>query len=198
MNLVKPELGCLKRFEREVNFKPEARPVFCKPRPVSLAILENLNDSYEEGIRRGVWQHTDFNTYGTPVVPVRKVVCPGQGKSRIRVCGDYSVTVNAQLETHRQPMPLPGDLMRNLQGGYCFTKVDWPMPTTKSTWLQKTRRYRQIHTEALAINFALNWFHLFHYDRHFILVMDHKLLLALFGPSKETPLLAAIAWQDGH
>ena len=45
-------------------------------------------------------------------------------KARIRVCIDYSVTVNSDLETHRQPIPLPEDLIRNLPGGYCFTKVD--------------------------------------------------------------------------
>ena len=38
---------------------------------------------------------------------------------------------------------------------------------------------------------ALKKFHQFLHGRHFILVMDHKPLLALFGPSKETPPLAA-------
>ena len=37
-----------------------------------------------------------------------------QDKARIRVCSDYSVTVNSQLETHHQPIPFPEDLMRNL------------------------------------------------------------------------------------
>ena len=77
--------------------------------------LEDLNNAYEEGIRRGVWQHTDFNMYGTPVVPVQKAICPGQGKPRIRVCRNYSVTVNPQLETHCQPIPLPEDQLRNLR-----------------------------------------------------------------------------------
>ena len=37
---------------------------------------------------------------------------------------NYSLTVNPQLVTHRQPIPLPVDLTRNLQGGYRFTKID--------------------------------------------------------------------------
>ena len=123
-DLFKPELGCLKGFEMEVNFKPEARSMFCKPRPIPMAILEDFNNTYKEGIRRGVWQHTDFNTYRTRLVPVWKVLRSGQGKLRIRVCGDYSVTVNPQLDTHRQPIPLPEDLTRNLRGGYCLTKID--------------------------------------------------------------------------
>lgn len=59
-------------------------------------------------------------------VPVREAMVPGQVKSKLRVCGDYSTTVNLQLETYRYPIPLPEDLMRKLRGEYCFTKVDLP------------------------------------------------------------------------
>ena len=47
-----------------------------------------------------------------------------QSKAKIRVCGDYSVTVNPQLEPHRHPLPIPEDLIRKLGGGYGFTKFD--------------------------------------------------------------------------
>ena len=50
----------------EVKLKHEARPVFCKPRPVPLAFLEDLNDAYEDKTRKRVWKPTDFNAYGTP------------------------------------------------------------------------------------------------------------------------------------
>jgi len=45
-------------------------------------------------------------------------------KPALRVWGDYSVTVNPQLETHRHPLSLPEELMRRLGGGYGFTKID--------------------------------------------------------------------------
>ena len=67
--MFKPELGCLKAFELKVKLKPGARPIFCKPRPVPLAILEYLNDTYDKRIRKGVWKPTDFNAYGTSMVP---------------------------------------------------------------------------------------------------------------------------------
>ena len=41
-DLFKPELGCLKDFQLEVKFKPEAKPVFCKPRVVPFALLEDM------------------------------------------------------------------------------------------------------------------------------------------------------------
>ena len=49
---------------------------------------------------------------------------PGQAKAKLRVCGDYSATVNTQLETHRHPIPTPEKLMQKLAGGYGFTKID--------------------------------------------------------------------------
>lgn len=118
------ELGCLKDIELEVAFKQNVKPIFCKPRTVPYAILDELNVAYDEGIRKGIWIPTQFNDYGTPVVPVRKALLPGQRKRRLRICGDYSVTVNAQLETHRYPIPRPEDLMHKLSGGYYFSKID--------------------------------------------------------------------------
>lgn len=123
-DIFKPELGCLKDFELEVKFKDDAKPIFCKPRIVPFAIQEDLVHAYEAGIKRGVWKRANFNAYGTPVVPIRKAVLPGQTQAKLRVCGDYSVTVNSQLEDHRQPVPLPGDLMQKLGRGYGFSKID--------------------------------------------------------------------------
>uniref|UniRef100_A0A5S6Q499 Reverse transcriptase domain-containing protein n=1 Tax=Trichuris muris TaxID=70415 RepID=A0A5S6Q499_TRIMR len=123
-DLFKPELGCLKDFELEISFKPDAKPVFCKPHMVPFAIQEELNQAYDAGIKQGVWVPVQFNDYGTPVVPVRKSLAKDQRKVTLRVCGDYSVTVNPQLEIHRHPMPLPEELMRKLSGGYYFTKID--------------------------------------------------------------------------
>ena len=65
-----------------------------------------------------------FNDYGTPVVPIKKALLAGQTAPSLKVCGDYSVTVNSQLKTHRQPIPVPEELMHKLGGGYGFTKID--------------------------------------------------------------------------
>ena len=64
-----------------------------------------------------------LNDYGTPIVSVQNTKLPGQESAGIRVCGVYSVTVNSQLETHRQPLFLPEELMHKLDGGYGFTTV---------------------------------------------------------------------------
>ena len=66
-----------------------------------------------------------------------------------------------------------------------------PIANALKTLTETQRHYSQIQKEAQAIVFALNKFHQFLYGRKFILVTDHKPLLALFGPSKATPALAA-------
>ena len=116
--LWKSELGCLKDFELDVKFKSDAKPIFLKPRQVPFALREELGLAIENGIAKGVWEIVPFNEYGTPVVPVRK------STGKIRVSGDYSITVNPQLEKHRHLIPLPEDLIQKLSGGYGFTKVD--------------------------------------------------------------------------
>ena len=122
--LWKRELGCLKDVELEVQFKSNAQPIFRKARPVPFALEADLEEEYQKGTTKGVWETTQFCHFGTPVVPSKKALLPGQKKPQIRACGEYSVTVNPQLEDHRHPLPLPEDLMRRLGGGYGFMKID--------------------------------------------------------------------------
>ena len=117
-DLFKDELGCLKDFELDVKFKTDTKPVFHKARPVPFAIRDDLAKEYEEGIAKGVWKPIQFNNYGTPVVPIRKAYTEGKPKPKLRICGDYSVGINDQLEDHRQPLPLPEELMQKLGGGF--------------------------------------------------------------------------------
>jgi len=123
-DLFKDELGCLKDLELEVEFKSDAKPVFHKARPVPFALRDDLATGYEEGIAKGIWKPVQFNDYGTPVVPIRKTHSAGSQKPKLRICGDYSVTVNDQLADHRHPMPLPEELMQKLGGGFGYTKID--------------------------------------------------------------------------
>ena len=119
--LFKLELERLRDVELEIEFKYEATPIFLRLRPVPFAIQQGLARAYETGIARGIWTSAPFNDWGTPVVSVQKSPLPGNNKPRLRIFGDYSVTVNPQLEVHRHPLPLPEELMRKL-GGFNLQK----------------------------------------------------------------------------
>ena len=105
------------------NWKSSSNPIFCKLRVVPCALQEDLCKAYDAGIARGVWLPTKFNDYETPVVPIQKASLPGQ-LAKLCICGDYSVTVNQQLEPHRHPMSLLDDLMWKLGGGHGFSKIE--------------------------------------------------------------------------
>ena len=108
----------MKDVELEVRFKLDFKPVFCKPHTVPFALLEDLNQAYDKGIKKGMWVPTPFNKYGAPVLPICKALQPGDERTKLRVCGDYSVTVNPHLEMHRHPLPLPEDLVVDLAYAY--------------------------------------------------------------------------------
>ena len=71
-DLFKPELGCLKDFDLEIEFKNSAKPKFCKPRAVPFALQPDLAQAYDAGIAQGIWTPVQFNDWGTPMVPIRK------------------------------------------------------------------------------------------------------------------------------
>ena len=123
-DVFKQKFGFLTDFELDIRFKNGTKPIFCKPRPVPFASQNELAQAYKAGTKKGEWKMTLFNDYRTPVVPVRKTKLQGQESAGIRVCGDYSVTVHSQLDTHGQPLPLPEELMDKLGGGCGLNKID--------------------------------------------------------------------------
>ena len=80
-----------------------------------MALINDLKKTYDSGIKNGIFILTHS---------IHKASAPGQKKANLCVCGDYSVTVNHQLETHRHPIPSPDNLMQRLSGGYYFTKIN--------------------------------------------------------------------------
>ena len=85
---------------------------------VPYLMLEDHTQTYKNEIKKGICSPTQFSDYETPVVPVRKTLQPCQQRAKLRVYSEYSVTVNAQLETRRHPMTHPDDLIRKLDVGY--------------------------------------------------------------------------------
>ena len=73
----------------------------------------------------------------------------------------------------------------------CPDGSECPIRNESKTLTATQRKYSQIQKEAMAIVFDLKKFYQYLYGRHFILVTDHKPLIALFHPHKSTPGLVA-------
>ena len=118
-NVFKPGLGTVKGITAKLEMKPDARPRFCKARPVPYALQEAVEAEYNRLESEGIVERVEFSEWATPMVHVPKA------DGTTRSCGDYAVTVNPQLHVPQYPIPLPEDVFLKLRGGQRFTKVDF-------------------------------------------------------------------------
>ena len=70
-----------------------------------------------------------------------------------------------------------------------------PVAYASRTLSTPEQNYSQIEKEALLLIFGLRKFHQYLYARTFTIVTDHKPLLAILGPKKNIPALAAARMQ---
>ena len=66
----------------------------------------------------GVLEKTTFCEWAAPIVVVPKK------DGRMRICGDYKVTINPSLDVDQYPLPKPEDIFASLTGGVKFTVLD--------------------------------------------------------------------------
>ena len=97
---------------------PNCTPIFCKPRPVPYAMRERIEEEIDRLIREKIIEPVESNEWATPVVPVLKT------NGKIRLCGDYKITLNPSLIIDRHPIPRVQDLIARIGDGKIFTKLD--------------------------------------------------------------------------
>ena len=101
-----------------LKFKPGVQPKFCKVRPVPFALKPAVEKVLEQWVDKGVIKPVNTSEWATPLVIVPKP------NGEIRLCCDYKVTVNPQLDIHQYPLPRPDELFSVLNGGEKFSKLD--------------------------------------------------------------------------
>ena len=81
-----------------------------------------LKPKVEEELRRlqneGILTKAEWSEWATPIVPVPKK------DGSVRLCGDYKITVNPELQAEQYPLPRIEDIFANLAGGQKFSKID--------------------------------------------------------------------------
>lgn len=110
-------IGLAKNFVASITLKSDAKPVFRKARPIPFALRARVEDELNRMVNDGVLEHVDYSEYATPIVPVI------QGDA-IRVCADYSCTVNPQLEIPQHPLPRLEELLFSIRNCKIFAKLD--------------------------------------------------------------------------
>lgn len=118
VHLFDDKLGKLVDFQAKLQIKDNAAPVFMRARAIPYAMREKVEQELNRLEKEGVVSKTNTSEWATPIVPILKK------NNRVRICGDYKVTVNPALKVDRYPQPKPRDIFAALAGGVKFTKLD--------------------------------------------------------------------------
>ena len=96
----------------------DSKPVFMKARTVPFSINGMYEKALEKLEKEGIIQKVEYSKWASPTVTVEKP------DGSIRICGDYSRTINAHSDLEQHPLPTLDEILAKLSGGQKFTKLD--------------------------------------------------------------------------
>ena len=113
-----PGIGKAKFHTATLTLKPDARPKFCKARPVPYALVNKVGQEIDNLEKQGILSKVQHSEWATPVVPVLK------RSGDVRPCGDFKITTNPALQAEQYTLPRVEDSFANLGSGQKFSKID--------------------------------------------------------------------------
>ena len=101
----KEGLGIMQDIRATLSLKEGATPRFHRPRPVPFAIREAVGKELDHLEEAGTLRKVEHSEWAAPIVPVPKK------DGAIRLCGDYKVTINPELNVDQYLLPNPSELL---------------------------------------------------------------------------------------
>ena len=89
---------------------------------------------------KGVLKKVSHSSWVAPIVPVPKK------DGKVRICGDYKVTVNPHLDVDQHPLPRPEELFSTLANGKAFTKIDLSQAYQQMQLEESSAQYLTVNT----------------------------------------------------
>ena len=110
------DLGLLKGEKAKIYMNDNAKPKYFKARLIPYALRQKVETELNRMVETGILEHVQVSEWATPIVPVRKP------DNTIRLCGDYKITVNKELDNY--PIPNIADGATTMAGCEKFSKLD--------------------------------------------------------------------------
>lgn len=117
-NLFKPKNTPIKNFLVDIELKPDATPKFMKAAVPPYALREKIEKKFDEWTACGIAKKVDYCDWGTQIVIAPKKL------DDIRICGNYKITVNPQIQENHHPIPYIEDLINEMSGCKFFSSID--------------------------------------------------------------------------
>lgn len=117
-NLFSESMGKISNHQARLYLKNDVKPKFLKARRVPFPLLEAVESEIQSQVDAGLLVKVNQSEWATPIVVVPK------RDGKVRICGDYKVTVNPALMVDEHPLPTIEELFSSMSGGVKFTKID--------------------------------------------------------------------------
>ena len=113
---------------------------FCQPHPVPFALKEPIEKEIRCLKEAKVIEKIHFSEWAATIVPVPKA------DGKVRICGDYKVTVNPVLDVDSHPLPKPQKLLATLARGKKSSRLDLSSAYLQMELETESRNYVTINT----------------------------------------------------
>lgn len=110
--------GLYNKSKTKIYLKKNTRPIALKCRHVAHALRPLIDQEIDRLVALGHLKPVDVSEWATPIVPVFK------SNKKIRICGDFKLTVNPNIIMDIYPLHTIDDIFAKLQGGNTFTELD--------------------------------------------------------------------------
>lgn len=117
-SVMSPATSKIRGVQAKLTLKDDAKAIFCKARSVPFRLHPMIEKELQRLESEGILVKVDTSEWATPIVPVIKK------NGQIHICGDFSVTLNAQLIVDDHPLPTADELFASMAGGVIFSKID--------------------------------------------------------------------------
>ena len=139
-DVFRDELGCYRGGEVNIEIDPDVQPRFFKPRSVPLAYRETVDAELEKQIQQGLWEPVHHSKWAAPLVVVPKA------DGKLRICGDYKLTINRAAKVDQYPLPRVEELFSKLSGCKVFSKIDLKSAYNQLVLDEKSREFLTVNT----------------------------------------------------
>ena len=102
----------------KLSVKSDVKPVFCKARSVPLRFKSLVRDELKRLEECKVITKVLSSEWASPTVVVMK------SNNTIRLCGDYSSTINKFMDVARYPLPTIEEISAKMNNVKFFSKLD--------------------------------------------------------------------------
>lgn len=113
-----PTLGRCKDVLVRLELIEGAKDTFRPKRPVPFHAQKQVHEELERLEQSGIITPVPYSKFAAPIVVVAKA------NGGIRICGDYSTGLNANLKPHQYPIPTPDRIFASMGRSEWFTQID--------------------------------------------------------------------------